>query len=238
MKKTTVSLKENQSSTVFNVFTITNRGAGFMSYESVPAFPFDDADNHVSPKQSNEIHIHIQLEGFGILSDEVLCSDSDSDSDQSASFVLWQDYKITFKGLTGYTDAEVDFIIEEIPKGSSKNVQKGIKETVTEFNKKSVTAILTYNTPVTLFDAFSITLEGVRSDHFNEAQDAPGVSRERVKLRLDGFGVSKHESIIINNKPDVLIQPLIWQGYKISYLSQNPKDVRLLVEEIPEEQLL
>lgn len=230
MKSISVSLKYNQSANIFSVFTITQKGVAFIDYESVP--PFDSEGSRVQVKQKHVIKISLELEGFGLLLREILNIDSDK---KNSTCVVWQGYKITFNGLNGYTDTEVNFLIEKLPKEFHESDKRSNSDTVTQFNKRDIIAILTYRQSVTIFDTFSIMLIGIRNDVFTVSPNKPGVNRERIQFNLNGFGVSSDVFITITDEP---VRHLIWHGFKISYLSHNSNDVRLNIEEIPDEEMM
>lgn len=242
MKKTTVSLKYKKSATVFGGLKITQKGVGFISYDTNPD-PFNQGPNSGGQKQRHETRIALCLAYRDTLSTEMFCLDSDSDEEQA---IVWGGYKISFAGLSGYTDTEVRLEIEEIPEAHVKSMRREKNEDVTVFNKREITAVLANNKPVIIFDTFSITLNGIKSsDVSSKPPLSSTTSKETALFTLCLLDSSLSASIvesadvsmdIANTAPDFQIQPLYWQGYKFSYAGQDDKDnVLFLIEEVPSE---
>ncbi|VAW57983.1 hypothetical protein MNBD_GAMMA11-2890 [hydrothermal vent metagenome] len=242
MKKTTVSLKYKKSATVFGGLKITQKGVGFISSEVNPEL-FNQGPNSGGQKQRHETRIALCLAYRDTLSTEMFCLDSDSDEEQA---IVWGGYKISFAGLSGYTDTEVRLEIEEIPEAHVKSMRREKNEDVTVFNKREITAVLANNKPVIIFDTFSITLNGIkRSGVSSKPPPSSATSKETALFTLCLLDSSLSASIvesadvsmdIANTAPDFQIQPLYWQGYKFSYAGQDDKNnVLFLIAEVPDE---
>lgn len=230
MQNTTISLKQNESTTVFGKLTITHSGIDFSSYEKIP--PIDAPGRATASQQHHTTTINLQLAAHGLITTEILKMD-DMQS-KNTGFIEWHGYRITFVRLNGYTDTEVSFRIDKLTDDSSQAMRQKKTDRITELNKRNVTLDLTYSQSVTVFDAFGITLRGLRSEQFKPEPDAPGQNRERIEIRLDGFGMSSTESVKISSKANYIPKPVFWHNYKISYLGHNPMGARFLIEEVPE----
>jgi len=88
------------------------------------------------------------LECANVISTETMCLYSESDEEP---VICWYGYKISFAGLSGYTDTEVGLEIEKIPEAHVKSMKRGKNEVVTVFNKREITAVLAHNEPVIIF---------------------------------------------------------------------------------------
>ncbi len=242
MKKTKVNLKREKPVTVSGGLKITQKGVGFMSYDINPD-PFNQGVNSGGQKQRHEIRIDLCLEYRNTLSTQRLCLNSDSDEEQA---IVWNGYKISFNGLSGYTDAEVRLEIEKIPEAHVKSMKRGKDEVISVFNKREITAILAHNKPVIIFDTFSITLNGIKcSGVSSKPPPSSSTSKETVLFTLCLLDSPLSASMITsadvsmditNTAPDFQIQPLYWQSYKFSYAGQDDKaNTLFLIEEVPDE---
>lgn len=230
MKPVTVSLKLNMSATLFKTLTITQKGVSFIDYQTAPFLDFEE--HPVVSEPSHVMRISFSLEELGLLSDHTMSIDKDENKSENS--VIWQGYKISVKNIHGYSESEVTFVVEQLSQEERSYLDK-TREKVTAFNKQLVTAILSYNKPIKVFDTFTITLKGIRQDTYTSKPNQPSQTKEKILLHLDGLGVSEQLSLVTEKEGNDSI--LLWQAYKIGYLKHNKAEVRVYVEELPDEEV-